>query len=145
MIQFLLIVIFISAALSLLSYIHCWQDICRGRPHIISLRQITSVMDREWLNRRFGAHEPGYYYKLSPAQIQDIVRKHGWFFYCECAMDTVCLFGAWWFSIGLGSGDMALLFILLAGAGQGLNVAYSFWLMRKWKHQIREEIENSED
>ena len=142
---FLLIVIFICAALSLLSYIHCWQDIRGGRPHIISLRQITSVMDRERINQWFGAPARGYYYKLSPEQLQSILRRRGWFFYTECAVDIVCLFGTWWFATGMGSAEMVWPFILLAGICQGVNLVYSFWLMRKWQHQIHEEMDNAED
>ena len=145
MTQFLLVGIFISAALSLLSYLYCWQDIKGGNPHIISLRQITSVMDRERLNRYFGPPMPGYYYTLTPQQVQGVVWRRFWFVSLECALDVTCLLGAWWFS---HNGDHVLFvygFICLGGLCQGLNFAHSFWLMRKWQHQLREEIENSED
>ena len=37
------------------------------------------------------------------------------------------------------------LLLTLAGLCQGINLAYSLWLMRKWQDQFREELENSGD
>src|SRR5689334_16790296 len=95
MISLLLLSIFVTASLSLVSYIYCWQDIRHGHPHIISLRQITSVMDRERLTRMFGQPQPGYYYKLTPEQVHNVMKRRGWFFYSECTADIMCLLGAW--------------------------------------------------
>ena len=145
MTEFFLICIFASAALSLLSYLYCWQDIQRGRPHIISLRQITTIMDRNRLNQMFGSPGPGYYYTLSPPQLLALVRWKQWFFYLECTADTACLLGVWLYMTGNGLQNSVGWFIVLAGLCQGINLAYSIWLIRKWSFQIREEIENSED
>src|SRR5437868_5178985 len=95
MIQFLLILIFCSSALSLLSYVYCWQDIRTGRPHIISLRQITTIMDRNRLNQMFGPPEKGYYYMLSPEQLYGLIQSRRWFYVCECAADITCALGVW--------------------------------------------------
>ena len=145
MIQFLLVVIFISAAVSLLSYVYCWQDIRSGRPHIISLRQITNIMDRLRLNQWFGTPEPGYFYVLPPEVVRWIMRWRAVFFYRECLADIVCLIGAWWFSVSATETFSVYAFIVMAGVCQGINLLYSYKLLQKWGHQIREEIENSED
>jgi len=145
MIQFLLIAIFICAAMSMLSYIYCWQDVKSGRPHIISLRQVTSIMDRERLTRWLGPPQPGYFYALSPEQLQDIMRRRAWFIYAECALDGLCIFGAWWYSDSDAPESAVLGFLALAGLAQAVNLCYSFFLIRKWKHQLREELDNSED
>jgi len=145
MTQALLILIFIAAAMSLVSYVYCWQDIKGGRPHIVSLRQITGIMDRNRLNRRFGIPETGYYYPLSPEQMQDLLRSRAWFFYGECTADAVCLLGVWLYMNGQGDSDFLWWFIALAGICQIINVGFSLWLVHKWREQIREEIENSDD
>lgn len=145
MMAFLLIVIFITAALSLLSYVYCWNDIKGGRPHIISLRQITNVMDRDEINRMFGEPEPGYFYPLAPSQITKLLAARRWYYWCECAADSACLLGAWYFYMSGQDGTDVWIFLGLASLCQGINLAWSAWLIRKWRHQIREEIENSVD
>lgn len=142
MIVFLLTLIFIAAALSLISYVYCWQDIQRGQPHIISLRQITGIMDRNRITRLFGAPKPGYYYTLTPAMQAILTRRRQRFFYLECAADAVCAIGAWHF-ITAPSGTLTVgSFIVLAGLCQGINFFWSMWLVRKWAHQIREEMDD---
>ena len=145
MMQFLLVLIFISGALSLLSYIFCWQDIAAGRPHIISLRQITSIMDRKRLNAHFGAPKRGFYYQLTPVQVEGILWRQRGYMIAECSLDGLCVLGSWWFASGLGSQELELPFIGAAGLSQLLNVLYSFFLLRKWQHQMQEELENSDD
>ena len=145
MIEFLLVAIFCSAAMSLISYMYCWQDIRGGRPHIISLRQITSIMDRNRLTQLLGKPEPGYYYALSPAQLSVIIRSRRWFYTRECAADITCILGAWLYMTGSIGDENILLFIILALSCQMVNLIYSFCLISKWRFQLREEIENSED
>ena len=145
MIEFLLVAIFCSASLSLVSYIYCWHDIRNGRPHILSLRQITSIMDRNRLNQLFGKPEPGYYYLLTPDQLYGITQQCRWFYTCECAADITCIAGVWLYMTGTIGNANILLFTLLAGLCQMINLAYSIRLIRKWHGQLREEIENSED
>lgn len=145
MTSFLLGLIFVSAALSLVSYVYCWHDIRGGRPHIISLRQILTIMDRNRINEMFGAPEPGYYYPLSPAQLRIVMQERRWFYTRECTTDIVCLVGSWLYMTGGASPDTVYGFILLAGLCQGINVAYSLWLIRKWSAQIREELDNTGD
>lgn len=146
MADLLLCLIFIVAALSLLSYLYCWNDIKSGRPHIIALRQITMIMDRAQHNRWFGAPEPGYYYPLSPQQVAAILRWRRGFYRRECAADLVCMFGAWRAMTGMmGEGAGLFMFIALAALCQSVNVAYSLWLIRKWRGQIQEELENTID
>ena len=145
MTQFLLLAIFCSASLSLISYVYCWHDIRGGRPHILSMRQITSIMDRNRLNHIFGQPEPGYYYALSPVQLYEIIQNRRWFYTSECAADITCLLGVWLYMTGTLEDENALLFVLLAGTCQLINLAYSICLISKWRSQLREEIENSED
>jgi hypothetical protein len=144
-IQFLLILIFISAALSLFSYWYCWRDMAAGRPHIISLRQITGVMDRTRLDAYFGKHQSGYHYALSPQQVAGIVSRRRSFLFGECMLEGLCIFGAWWFATIAQGSSLVVPFMMLAGMCQAINLLYSFVLMRKWQHQIYEELENSED
>jgi len=145
MIQFLLFTIFCSASLSLISYVYCWHDIRSGRPHILSLRQITAIMDRNRLNQLFGQPEPGYYYALTPAQLYEIIQRRRWFYTGECAADITCILGVWLYMMGIIANEKILLFLLLAGLCQVINLAYSIRLISKWRGQLREEIENSED
>jgi hypothetical protein len=109
-----LILIFISAGLSLVSYVYCWQDIRTGRPHILALRQITSIMDRHRLTALFGQPEPGYYYKLTPEQVKALIRRHLNFYIGECAAELVCMLGVWRYMSGSASPDGLPAFILLA-------------------------------
>ena len=145
MMDALVLAIFVSAALSLLSYAYCWHDIRMGRPHIISLRQITGIMDRNRLNALFGKPEPGYYYKLSPTQLYGLIRKRRWFYITECTADSTCILGAWMAITGGMVEENIGFFIILAGTCQGINLIYSIWVVRKWHSQLREEIEQSDD
>jgi hypothetical protein len=144
MIQFLLVSIFFSAALSLISYVYCWQDIRSGRPHIISLRQITAIMDRKRLNRIFGMPEPGYYYPLSPELMYELIRKRRWFYTRECTADITCILGVWLYMTGRLPATYVGWFAALAGICQMINLVYSLFLISKWHSQLREEIDNSE-
>jgi hypothetical protein len=145
MIGILLLIIFVFAGLSLVSYLYCWADIKGGNPHILSLRQITNVMDREKLNRMFGDPLPGYFYKLEPAAVTQLMARRQWYFYRECATDAICVLGAWRYMV-IDAHPVALrYFLLLAFACQALNLVYSIILVKKWGYQIREEIENSDD
>ena len=142
MMSVLLITIFCMSGLSLLSYVYCWQDIRRGHPHILSLRQITNIMDRNRLNLLFGNPEPGYYYDLSPVMLAFITRFCGLYYYCEIAADIVCIFGVYHFMTYGAHSPLAGWFVLLAATCQGINFLYSVWLIRRWGHQIREEMED---
>ena len=144
MMSFLLVLIFISSMLSLMSYVHCWRDVKSGRAHVISLRQISSVMDRTVFNGWFGAPQPGYFYVLTPEQVKWFLRRYAWPVYGECAADAACLFGAWWFASGWGKEEVLLVFVLLAGLCQAMSLGYYFWLMRQWRDQIHEEIDHSD-
>ncbi len=141
----LLIVIFITAGLSLVSYIYCWQDIKTGRPHIITLRQITSIMDRNRLTALYGAPEPGYYYTLAPAQVSALLKRYRAYYFTECTADAVCMLGVWRYMQIPGEVPGQTLFLALAILCQGINIIYSLWLVRKWRDQLREEMENSQD
>lgn len=145
MAEILLVIIFIAAALSMMSYIYCWQDIKSGRPHIITLRQITSVMDRHVLNQIFGHPEPGYYYTLPPERASALLRRYRLFYLGELTADTVCMLGVWRYMQGLAHPDGQTAFILLGLACQGVNIIYSLWLVRKWRDQLREEMDNTPD
>lgn len=140
---FLLGLVFVVAALSLLSYVYCWQDIKGGRPHIISLRQILVIMDRHRIDALLGGHGPGYYYRLTPAQVAALLSGRRWFYRRECAADLTCLLGSWLYMTGVGDARAASWFVLLAGLCQGINLAYSLWLIGKWRDQLKEEIDNS--
>lgn len=140
-----LVSIFAMSALSLISYVYCWNDIKSGRPYILSLRQITTIMDREKLNQMFGPPERGYFYKLDPLALRVLIKDRQGFYYRECAADLVCVYGAWRYMTHEVGDVTTVLFILLASTCQGINLVYGYLLVKKWGSQIREEIENSED
>jgi hypothetical protein len=140
MTSILLMTIFAIAGLSLISYLYCWHDLKGGRPHIISLRQITGVMDREQINAMFGKPEPGYYYRLEPAMLRETVAEQKWRYYGEVGADAVCLLGCYYY-LNAG-GPMVVWFILLAGACQAISVGLSVHLVRKWWHQLAEEMDD---
>lgn len=142
MVSFLLVSIFLAAALSLLSYLYCWWDIQSGSPHIISLRQITNIMDRHLLDRIFGAHKEGYVYELSPQKLAFIRLVWGGYYYRELAADTICMIGAYYYMTQAAAPAFVLLFIVLATTCQAINFVFSIRLVRRWKHQIREELED---
>jgi hypothetical protein len=142
MIGMLLTLIFLSATLSLVSYSYCWHDIKTGRPHIISLRQITTIMDRHRLNAMFGPPGAGYRYKLSPQMLRTLVKGRIFYFYSETAADCVCLVGSYLYLTKQVQASVGW-FILLAVICQAVNVAHSILLVRKWSHQIKEELEDS--
>lgn len=141
MTQLLLILIFISAGLSLLSYTYCWQEIRGARPHILALRQITSIMDRHELNQLFGRPEPGFFYPLSPEQVRGLTRHYRWFYLRECTAEAICMLGVWRYMTGAAIPEGESLFIGLALTCQGVNFLYSLWLIRKWRDQLQEELE----
>lgn len=138
---FLLFVILVSGALSLVSYLYCWHDIKRGKPHIISLRQITGIMDRNRLDSLLGRHDGRYFYNLSPDVRTRLLNGRREFVYGECAADLVCMLGAGRYFSGAAAESTQGWFILIAGLCQAINFAYSTHLVRKWSHQIREEID----
>jgi hypothetical protein len=140
MVEFFLMMIALASALSLLSYSYCWHDIKTGHPHIISLRQMTNVMDRNRLNNLFGRHDNRYRYHLSPPMLKSFIKNRQWFYHSEMTADAVCLAGAYLYLNADVSAASVGWFILLAGACQVINFAYSIWLVRKWAHQIREEL-----
>ena len=145
MIALLLGIIFISAGLSLLSYVYCWQEVRAGHPHILALRQITAIMDRHQLNRLYGQHDAHYVYHLSPHIITALTRQHRGFFLRECAAEIVCMFGVWRYMTGHAHINYVGWFILLAMLCQGINVLYSMWLVKKWRTQLQEESEFDRD
>src|SRR5207237_13513 len=69
-------------------------DIKSGKPHIISLRQITTIMDRDRLNHLFGTPQPGYRYRLSPEALHALLKSRRWFIYGEFGADILCLLDA---------------------------------------------------
>ncbi len=142
---FLLAIIVCSALFSLISYVYCWHDIRTGRPHIISLRQITSIMDRNRLNDLFGRHVTGYYYELTQTQLTHLIQIRRWFYISECSADALCIVAAWFALTGVTNPENTPLIVVLTGLCQGINLVYSFWLISKWHPQLREEIETSDD
>jgi hypothetical protein len=143
--SFLLVCIFVFSGMSLVSYIYCWLDMLGGKPYILSLRQITTIMDRSQLNQLFGKPGKGFYYTLTPQMIAAIIRTRKWYFFRECLADTLCVYGAWRFMMVESTPGTIWLFILLASACQGVNLLYSVQLVKKWGDQLREEIDNSDD
>lgn len=138
-----LILIFITAALSLLSYVYCWHDIKSGSPHIVTLRQITSIMDRHQLNALFGMHGPGYYYAIPPDILAAMLARYRSYYWRECAADAVCMLGVWRYMQASEDAPGRSLFILLAFTCQAINIIYSLWLIRKWRHQLLEEMNSA--
>lgn len=136
----MLVIIFFIAAISLASNLYCWKDIKNGRPHIISLRQITLIMDRNVLNRYFGPPETGYYYTLPDEALHRLIRACRVRIYWEAAADLVCMLGAWRTMAGVASPAFSTWFLLAAALCQGINIAFSVWLVYKWGWQIREEL-----
>jgi len=143
--ELLLLLIFIIAALSCVSYLYCWHDIKSGRPHIITLRQITGIMDRNRLNSIYGPPQTGYYYPLAADTIRILLNHYRTFYICECAADAVCMLGVWRYMQQLAHPAGLALFIILALTCQGVNIIYSLWLVHKWRDQLREELENTPD
>lgn len=139
--SFWLVTIFIVSALSLISYVYCWQDIHNGRPHITSLRQLTHIMDRNLLNQLFGEPKPGYVYELPPPVLRALVQWKRPFFIQEVLADGLCAYGAYRYMTVDTHPDFVLWFVLLAGVCQGIDLLHSFWLVRRWWHQISEEFE----
>lgn len=133
--------VFLVSVLSLGSYLYCWRDVKRGNPHILSLRQVTLVMDREVLNRLFGAPGPGWRYALTPEARAELVRSRWFYIHSEMAIDLACMLAAWSVVTHKAPPAMEIWLVLLAGVAQGINLAYSVWLMKKWGWQIREEME----
>jgi hypothetical protein len=140
--EFVLGIIFISAGMSLISYIYCWQEVRSGTPHILALRQITSIMDRNSLNQRYGKPDLGYNYTLTEEQVDELLATYRSFFLRECATEITCMFGVWRYMTGAAPSQYVWLFIALAVAVQGVNLAYSMWLIRKWRDQLQEETDS---
>ncbi len=141
MTSFLLLVIFLTASLSLVSYLYCWHDIRGGNPHIISIRQITGIMDRDIINAIFGAPQPGYYYQMKPPLTRELQKLWKWRYYQEVAADSVCILGSYYYLNAGGPDIYAAWFVLLAGLCQAISIWISVHLVRKWWHQIAEEMD----
>jgi hypothetical protein len=132
--------VFLIALVSLGSTVYCWNDIQRGHPRILSLRQITLIMDREALNRLFGKPDANFRYTLSPEMLAALLRSRSWYVYSEMAADMLCLYGASRYLNGVAPPSLAATFVLLAVLCQAVNIVYSLWLVHKWGWQIREEM-----
>lgn len=135
-----LIGIILISILSAGSYWFCWQDILGGRPNILSMRQITLIMDRNKLDAIFGKHQPDYHYALSPEMLAALVRSRKFFVYSEMAAEVCCFIGAYRYLTGLASPDTLSLFVLLAVICQIIDVWMSISLIRKYWHQVEEEM-----
>ncbi len=140
-----LIAIFLASGLSLVSYLYCWEDIKKGEPHIISLRQIMGIMDREKINLLLGEPKPGYYYLLPPPILKVLLSHRRAYFYTEIGADMACLAGAYLYMTGWLPAATMGWFIALAAICQLINFSHSLWLVRRFRHQIREELDSSRD
>ncbi len=139
MMLFLVGIILISI-LSAGSYWFCWQDIKRGRPSILSMRQVTLIMDRKRLDAIFGRHQSDYTYQLSPEVLAALMRMRSFFVYSEIAAEVVCFVGAYRYLTGMASPDYAGIFIMLACCCQFIDIWMSVSLIRKYWHQVEEEM-----
>ncbi|MFO0388903.1 MAG: hypothetical protein ACK502_04185 [Alphaproteobacteria bacterium] len=135
-----LIVIVLISILTAGSYWFCWQDILRGRPNILSMRQITLIMDRNKLDAIFGRHQPDFYYTLTPEMLAALVRSRKFFVYSEIAAEVVCFIGAYRYLTGAASLETVWVFILLAAICEGIDIWMSITLIRKYWYQIEEEM-----
>ena len=133
--------IFLVSLLSLASYLYCVNDIRGGRPHIVSLRQVTLIMDRKRLSRLFGEPDAGFRYTLAPDTLAAFIKARQGYVYVEMAADLMCMLGAWRYMTGMAPAALEYWFVPLAALCQGVNLAYSMWLVWKWGSQIREEME----
>jgi hypothetical protein len=122
------------------SYWFCWQDILRGRPNVLSMRQITLIMDRNKLDAIFGRHQPDYHYALAPEVLAALVRSRKFFVYSEIAAEAVCFIGAYRYLTGVASPETLWLFVVLAVMCEGIDVWMSLSLIRKYWYQIEEEM-----
>ena len=141
----LLILIFLFAGCSFVSFVYCWLDIRGGKPYILSLRQITGIMDRNIINSLYGMPQKGFIYPLSPKDIRHILNSRRMYFYRESLADSLCIFGSWRFMTQEASTGMLWTFLLLGGVCQGLNMLYSFQVLERWGDQIREELDSPEE
>ena len=138
----LLASIALISAISLCSWWYCWQDVRGGRPNILSLRQVTLIMDRNLLDTLYGKHGQGYIYTLNKPALAQITRDRRLFVYKEMLADMLCFAGAYRYFIGSAMPDYFPIFLLLATTYQGLSIWYSISLVRRWWHQIEEEMDN---
>ncbi|MGE0755332.1 MAG: hypothetical protein AB7L92_09280 [Alphaproteobacteria bacterium] len=132
------------SAVSLCSWVYCWRDVLDGKPGILSLRQVTLIMDRHKLDEIFGRHGPGYVYELSPQAIALVKRNYSIFVYSEMAADILCFIGVYRFFTGDMSQAIVPMFTLVASMYQLVALWYSLRLVRQWWHQIEEEMDNPE-
>ncbi len=135
-----LIIIMLISVMTAGSYWFCWQDILRGRPHILSMRQVTLIMDRNRLDAVFGRHKEGYVYELSPQSLSALVKARRFFVYSEMTAEFVCFVGAYRYLNDMAAPEFVGLFVLLAGLCQGIDIWMSIRLIRRYWHQIEEEM-----
>lgn len=136
----LLIAIMGYALLSLASWWFCWRNVMGGRPHILSMRQITLIMDRERLDTLYGKHKPGYVYELNEAALGQIKRQHRGNMIKEMAADLLCLVGSYNYLMSDEPAGSMLTFAMFAGIYQMLTLWYSFKLVNPYWEQINEEM-----
>jgi hypothetical protein len=140
-----LFLIFGCAAVSLLSYLYCWQDIRGGAPHIISLRSVTYIMDRHQLNHLYGEPDRRWRYHFPPETLKRFKARWSGQFLLAIGADSSCLLGAYRYLTEQGAPVFLPWFVLLAGGYQALSYIWSYLLVHRWGHQIREEIEGFDD
>lgn len=140
----LIILVGCISVLSLGSWLYCWNDVQKGRPNILSLRQITLIMDRHRLDALYGKHGSGYIYELSKESLQQINRDRRMFVYSEMLADGCCFFGVYRYFTGTMDTSLLPLFMTLAIAYQSLSLWYSMTLVKRWWHQIAEEMSGLE-
>lgn len=138
----LLASIALVSVISLCSWWYCWRNVLSGQPNILSLRQVTLIMDRNLLDALYGKHGPGYIYTLNPHALRQIIRSRRLFVYGEMLADAVCFIGAWRYFGGMADFTLLPWFLAIAITYQALSVWYSLKLIRSWWHQIEEEMDN---
>jgi hypothetical protein len=136
----LLLIVLVVSLLSFASYMYCWRDIMTGNPHILSLRQMTTIMDRHVLNLIFGAHEKDYRYWLSPTGLIWFRKQWSGYYYREIAADALCAIGALYFLSKNTPQEVTTAFLLLAITCQGITIYSAVIQVKRWRHQIEEEL-----
>jgi hypothetical protein len=135
-----LAIIALLAALSLVANIHAWRDIQAGNPYILSLRQVTRIMDRARLQALFGQCDARYLFTLSAHQRKVVVRLWGLPMALDMAGDVACMAGVYYYGVIQPPGEAHWFFISFALWYQSLGFWDSWRQVKAWRHQIDEEL-----
>ena len=126
------------SAYSLYSTVLSWRAVRSGRVHIDTIRDLTGLVDREQINRRFGSPDEQLSYKVTPNRVKKARTPFAFLLSSE-AIDSFIIAAL---ALALYEGSTVLGWSILAAAASYIVLGYALaaYLIAAHIEQLEEEI-----